>query len=70
MFSCEFCEVSKNTFSYRTPLVATSGTNSLALILHKNCVSLFDSAWSRSLKGALEIAELKTLNRLTVYVEQ
>ena len=22
MFSCEFCEISKNIFSYRTPLVA------------------------------------------------
>ena len=25
MFSCEFCEISKKTFSYRTPLVAASG---------------------------------------------
>ena len=24
-FSCEFCAISKNTFSYRTPLMATSG---------------------------------------------
>ena len=24
MFSCEFCEISKNTFFYRTPLVAAS----------------------------------------------
>ena len=24
LFSCEFCEISKNTFSYRTPLVAAS----------------------------------------------
>ena len=24
MFSCEFCEIFKNTFSYRTPLVAAS----------------------------------------------
>ena len=24
MFSCEFCEVSKNTFFYRTPLAAAS----------------------------------------------
>ena len=23
MFSCEFCEISKNTFSYRTPTRAT-----------------------------------------------
>ena len=25
MFFCEFCEISKNTFFYRTPLVAASG---------------------------------------------
>ena len=24
LFSCEFCEISKNTFFYRTPLVAAS----------------------------------------------
>ena len=24
-FSCEFCEISKNTFYYRTPLMAASG---------------------------------------------
>ena len=24
MFSCEFCEISKNTFFHRTPLVAAS----------------------------------------------
>ena len=28
MFSCEFCEISKNTFLHRTSLVATSGVNS------------------------------------------
>ena len=26
VFSCEFCEISKNTFSHRTPLVAASET--------------------------------------------
>ena len=25
VFSCEFCEICKNTFYYRTPLVAASG---------------------------------------------
>ena len=24
VFSCEFCEISKSSFSYRTPLVAAS----------------------------------------------
>ena len=27
ILSCEFCEISKNTFSYRTPLVAASVNN-------------------------------------------
>ena len=27
VFSCEFCEISKNTFFYGTPLVAASGFN-------------------------------------------
>ena len=26
VFSCEFCEISKNIFSYRTTLVAASGS--------------------------------------------
>ena len=29
VFSCEFCEISKNTFSYRTPLAAASEMKSL-----------------------------------------
>ena len=28
VFSCEFCEISKNTFSYRIPLVAASDKKS------------------------------------------
>ena len=31
VFSCEFCDISKNTFSYRTPLVAASVSNWLLL---------------------------------------
>ena len=47
MFSCEFCEISKNTRSYRTPPVAVSGPScdsnldvlldNLSLLLYKNC---------------------------------
>ena len=29
VFSCEFCEISKNTFSYRTPSVAASALRKL-----------------------------------------
>ena len=28
VFSCEFCEISQNTFFHRTPLVATSESSS------------------------------------------
>ena len=31
VFSCEFCEISKNTFFYRTSLVAFSGTATLTI---------------------------------------
>ena len=34
VFSCEFCEISKNTLSYRTPLVAAS-----ALLKTRSCIS-------------------------------
>ena len=42
LFSCEFCEIFKNVFFYRTPLVAASATanqpiwNQYSLHLHKN----------------------------------
>ena len=35
VFSCELCEISKNTFSYMTPLVAASGTKLIHQILDK-----------------------------------
>ena len=31
VFSCEFCEISKNTFLQKTPLVAASGRSLLVL---------------------------------------
>ena len=37
VFSCEFCEISKNTFSYRTPLVAAS----VSIMLYSTYVALF-----------------------------
>ena len=35
VFSCEFCEISKNTFFYRTPLVA-------AFVLGRSCRTVLD----------------------------
>ena len=40
VFSCEFCEISKNTFSYRTPLVTTSGN--IVSLIHGNQDVLFN----------------------------
>ena len=31
VFSCEFCEISKDAFSYRTPPVAASGPSTAAV---------------------------------------
>ena len=36
VFSCEFCEISKNTFLHRTPLVAASAFLRELLLIHKN----------------------------------
>ena len=33
VFSCEFCEISKNIFSYKTPLVAASACNSESILI-------------------------------------
>ena len=34
VFSCEFCKISKSTFSYRTPLVTASEHNTVYLEFH------------------------------------
>ena len=36
VFSCEFCEISKNTFLYRTPLVAASVSPNIGCLLFLN----------------------------------
>ena len=38
MFSCEFCGISKNTFSYRTPLVAASEHSLRMFLINKKIV--------------------------------
>ena len=46
VFSCEFCEISKNAFSYRTPLVASSEIRNVTgqiifnWFLHFICIGL------------------------------
>ena len=38
VFSCEFCEISKNAFYYRTPLVAASAYSTFAKFSERTCV--------------------------------
>ena len=38
VFSCEFCGISKNTFSYRTPLVAASEHSLRMFLINKKIV--------------------------------
>ena len=40
MFSCEFCEIFKNTFSYRTPLVAASVSKCLVQLQNNSPMPL------------------------------
>ena len=37
VFSCEFCEISNNTFCYKTPLVTASGAESACSRLVRSC---------------------------------
>ena len=38
MFSCEFCQISKNIFLHRTPLVAASGNANLGIALFNGII--------------------------------
>ena len=59
VFSCEFCGISKNTFFYRTPLVAASGIFIiLGFIIHFTYVCAEAVALSCSVKKVfLEISQ-------------
>ena len=48
LFSCKFCEISKNTFCHRTPLVAASGFNHLKFIVQLILLSV--SMFSKTTK--------------------
>ena len=51
-FFCEFCEISKNTFSYRTHPVAASGLS------HQDCVIKYHKRCLLNLTGTLAIARV------------
>ena len=49
MFSWEFCEISKNTFSYRTPPMAASVSHHAKEILYVNEFKLYGKpSWNKS----------------------
>ena len=50
VFSCEFCEISKNTFSYRTPPVAASEYWEVWMCLRDKSISLFPLNFKAALK--------------------
>ena len=68
LFSCDFCEISKNTFSYRAPPLAASDSHKGILIRpHDNYRFTNDktkfSSWEvfRGTSGRLIICTLKVL---------
>ena len=52
MLCCEYCEISKNTFFYRTPLLAASkerkATKSILNLLLVNLLENFEHSWLRT----------------------
>ena len=73
MFSCEFCEISKSTFSYRTPLVAASVHKSYlcslfklyAIMRDKISFCKYDVIILEFRKGLLLCKKIKQKNLLT-----
>ena len=64
MFSCEFRKISKNTFSYRSPLVAASGAGGLLLVLSRS-PNLYDLLGA-SLRAASFMSRLEDLELLII----
>ena len=54
VFSCEFCEISKNTFFYRTPLVAASESSKHKILTIHFYLLLFWMEFGRHLKNVSE----------------
>ena len=66
MFSCKFCEISKNSFSYRTPLVAASGVKtrvSYEIMTMKRQLKIFRAKW-RALLWVLWTVPVEILRRI------
>ena len=68
MFSCEFCEISRNTFSYRTPPVAaskprlTEGVSRIPpnFIKKETLAQVFSCEFCENSKSTFSIEHLRT----------
>ena len=47
VFSCEFCEISKNTFFYKTPLVGASALRSFIIQNNIHTVKFTNNIWKQ-----------------------
>ena len=66
VFSCEFCKISKNIFSYRTPLVAASGLNFFLQQFFKFSRNIFTSFSLLYISKLYKFLDLKLLFYLLV----
>ena len=62
VFSSEFCEISKNTIFYRTPLVAASGYQQIFIYLHLNIFAYSPNTYQK-LKNANAISTVGDINQ-------
>ena len=73
VFSYKFCEIPKNTFSYRTPLVTASkittiifhGKNSIVLLKKNNIAYLIPKSFSCIKFWRLQSQDLKSLKKFS-----
>ena len=66
MFSCEFCEISKNNFSHRTPLVAASDLNFFLQQFFEFSRNIFTSFSLLYIRKLYKFLNLKLLFNLLV----
>ena len=66
LFPCEFCEISKNTFSYRTPLVAAFDLNFFPQQFFKFSRNIFTSFPLLYIRKLYKFLDLKLLYYLLV----
>ena len=68
VFSCEFCEISKNTFFYRTPVVAASGQVKVTCQpIYSNIFRMFNYINKRMRTAVVVAVAAKIDNKKVIY---